>query len=99
MIPLNSEEVAWSHPRIIEFLSDNANKDNTRLCAPFSPDAEETSDLSPKVEKVLLLKKSISEAEDTAKMVQSVVKQTLPKLPMRNLSNQIISRKLLARLR
>ena len=40
IIPLNSEEVARSQTRIIEFLNDNANKDNTRLCAPSSPDAE-----------------------------------------------------------
>ena len=40
IIPLNSEEVARSQPRIIEFLSDHANKDNTRLCAPSSSNAE-----------------------------------------------------------
>ena len=69
IIPLNSEEVVRSQPRIIEFLSDNANKDNTRLCASSSPDAEKTSNLSPQVEKVPLLKESVSEAEGTAKMV------------------------------
>ena len=83
IIPLNSEEVARSQPRIIEFLSDNANKDNTRLCAFFSPDAEKTSNLSPQVEKVPLLKVSVSEAEGTAKMVWSVVKpNTTPTFPV-----------------
>ena len=72
IISLNSE-VARSQPRIIEFLSDNANKYNTLLCAPSSPDAKETSKLSPQVEKVPLLKESISEAESTAKMVWSLV--------------------------
>ena len=62
IIPLNSEEVARSQPKIIEFLSDNANKDNSRLCAPSSPDAEKTSNMSPQVEKVLWLKESVSEA-------------------------------------
>ena len=82
-IPLNSEEVARSQPRIIEFLSDNANKDNTRLCAPSCPDAEETSNLSPQVEKVPLLKESVSEAEGTAKMAWSVVKpNTTPTSPV-----------------
>ena len=47
--PLNSEEVALSQPRISEFLSDNANKESTRPSAPFSPDAEKTSNLSPQV--------------------------------------------------
>ena len=75
IIPLNSKEVARSQPRIIEFLSDsNANKDNTRLCASSSPDAEETSNLSSQVGKVPLLKEAVSEAEGTAKMVWSVVK-------------------------
>ena len=74
IIPLNSEEVARSQPRMIEFLSDIANKDNTRLCASSSPDADETSNLSPQVEKVPLLKESVSEAEGTEKMVWSVVK-------------------------
>ena len=74
IIPLNSEEVTRSQPRIIEFLSDNANKDNTRQCASSSPDAEKTSNLSRPVEKVPLLKESVSEAEGTAKMVWSVVK-------------------------
>ena len=83
IIPLNSKEVARSQPRIIEFLSDNVNKDNTRLCAPSSPDAEETSNMSPQVEKVSLLKESVSEAEGTAKMVWSVVKpNTTPTSPV-----------------
>ena len=83
IIPLNSEKVARSQPRIIEFLSDNANKDNTWLCAPSSPDAEETSNLSPQVAKVPLLKESVSEAEGTAKMVWSVVKpNTTPSSPV-----------------
>ena len=42
IIPLTSEEVARSRPRISEFLSDNASKDNTRPCAPSSPDDEKT---------------------------------------------------------
>ena len=57
-----------------EFLSDNANKDNTGPCAPSSPDAEKTSNLSPHVEKVPLRLKSVSEAEGTAKKLWSVVK-------------------------
>ena len=85
IIPLNSEEVARSQPRIIEFLSDNANKNNTRLCASSSPDAEKKSNLSPQDEKVPLLKESVSDAEGTAKMVWSVVKpnttQTSPVEP------------------
>ena len=40
IIPLNSEEVAQSQPRISEFLSDNANKDITWPWAASSPDAE-----------------------------------------------------------
>ena len=56
MTPLNSEEVALSQPRISEFLSDNANKDSIRPTAPSSPDVEKTSNLSPQVEKVLLLR-------------------------------------------
>ena len=47
---------------------------NTRLCASSCPDAEKTSNLSPQVEKVPLLKESVSEAEGTANMVRSVVK-------------------------
>ena len=74
IIPLNSEDVARSQPRISEFLSDNANKDNTRPGAPSSPNAKKTSNRSPQVEKVPLLKESVSEAEGTAKMVWSVVK-------------------------
>ena len=80
--PLNSEEVALSQPRISEFLSDNANKESTRPSAPSSPDAEKTSNLSPQVEKVPLLKESVSEAEGAAKVAWSVVKpnstSTLP---------------------
>ena len=83
IIPLNSEEVARSPPRIIEFLSDNANKNNTRLCASSSPDAEKTSNLSPQDEKVSLLKESVSDAEGTAKMAWSVVKpNTTPTSPV-----------------
>ena len=83
IIPLNSEEVARSQPRIIEFLSDNANKVNTRLCASSSPDAEKTSNLSPQFEKVPLLKESVSDAEGTAKMVWLVVKpNTTPTSPV-----------------
>ena len=66
--------MARSQPRINEFLGDNANKDNTRPCAPSSPDAKKTSNLSPQVEKVPLLKQSVSDFEGTAKMVWSVVK-------------------------
>ena len=66
--------MAWLQPRISKFLSDNANKDNSRPCAPCSKDAEKTSNLSPQDEKVPLLKKSIPEAEGTAKMVWSIVK-------------------------
>ena len=68
IIPLNLEEVAQLQTRINEFLSDNANKDNTWPCAPSSPDAEKTSNLSSQVEKVPLLKESVPEAEGTAKM-------------------------------
>ena len=83
IIPLNSKEVTRSQPRIIEFLSDNANKDNTRLCVHSSPDAEKTSNLNPQAEKVPLLKKSVSEAEGKAKMVRSVVKpNTTPTFPV-----------------
>ena len=73
MTPLNSEEVALSQPRISEFLSDNANKDSIRPTAPSSPDVEKTSNLSPQVENVPLLKESVSEAEGTAKVAWSVV--------------------------
>ena len=65
---LNSEEVALSQPRISEFLSDNANKDSIRPTAPSSPDVKKTSNLSPQVEKVPLLKESVSEAEGTEKV-------------------------------
>ena len=99
IIPLNSEEVARSQPRIIEFLSDNANKDNTRLCAPSSPDVEKASNLSPQVEKVPLLKESVPEAEGTAKTVWSVVKPNTTPTSLWNLTIQVISRKLLASLR
>ena len=68
MTPLNSEEVALSQPRISEFLSDNANKDSIQPTAPSSPDVEKTSNLSPQVENVPLLKESLSEAEGTAKV-------------------------------
>ena len=68
MTPLNSEEVALSQPRISEFLSDNANKDSIQPTAPSSLDVETTSNLSPQVEKVPLLKESLSEAEGTAKV-------------------------------
>ena len=67
MTPLNSE-VALSQPRISEFLSDNANKDSIRPTAPSSPDVEKTSNLSPQVENVPLLKESVTEAEGTAKV-------------------------------
>ena len=79
---LNSEEVALSQPRINEFLSDNANKDKTRSSAPSSPDAEKTSNMSPQVEKVPLLKESDSTAtEGTAKGVWSVVKPNTSSTP------------------
>ena len=74
---LNSEEVALSQPRINEFLSDNANKDKTRSSAPSSPDAEKTSNMSPQVEKVPLLK----ESDSTAKGVWSVVKPNTSSTP------------------
>ena len=78
---LNSE-VALSQPRINEFLSDNANKDKTLSSAPSSPDAEKTSNMSPQVEKVLLLKESDSTAtEGTAKGVWSVVKPNTSSTP------------------
>ena len=66
--------MARAQPKVCEFWSDNANKNNTWPCAPYSPDAEKTSNLSPQVKKVPLLKESVSEAEGTAKMVWSVVK-------------------------
>ena len=66
--------MAQSQTRISEFLSDNASKDNTRPYAPSSPNAGKTLNLSPQIEKVPLLKKSVSEAEGTAKMVWSIVK-------------------------
>ena len=100
IIPQNSEEVARSQPRIDKFLSDSANKDNTRPCALSSPDAEETSNLSPQVKNVLLLKESFSEAEGTAKMVWSVVKpNTTPYFPHWNFKIQVTFWKLLASLR
>ena len=79
--PLNAEEVALSQPRISEFLGDNANKESTRPSAPSSPDAEKTSNLSPQVEKVPLLKESVSEAEGTAKVAWSVVKPNTTSTP------------------
>ena len=85
--PLNSEEVALSRPRINEFLSDNANKDSTRPSAPSSLDAEKTSNLSPQVEKVPLLKESVSEAEGTAKVAWSVVKPNTTSTPPVELQN------------
>ena len=68
MTPSNSDEVALSQSRISEFLSDNANKDSIRPTAPSSPNVEKTSNLSPQVEKVPLLKEFLSEAEGTAKV-------------------------------
>ena len=68
MTPPNFREVALSQPRISEFLSDNANKDSIRPTAPSSPDVEKTSNLSPEVENVPLLKESLSETEGTAKV-------------------------------
>ena len=85
--PLNSEEVALSQPRISEFLSDNANKESTRPSAPSSPDAEKTSNLSPQVEKVPLLKEFVSEAEGTAKVAWSVVKPNTTSTPPVELQN------------
>ena len=64
--------MALSQTRINEFLSDNANKDKTWPSAPFSPDAKKTSNLSFQVEKVSLIKESVSEAEGTAKVAWSV---------------------------
>ena len=66
--------MAQSQTRVSEFLSSNANKDNSRPYAPSSSNAGKTLNLIPQVEKVCLLKKSVSEAEGTAKMVWSVVK-------------------------
>ena len=59
LTPLKSEEVTLSQPRISEFLSDNANKDSIQPTAPSSPDVEKTSNLSPQVENVPLLKESL----------------------------------------
>ena len=55
-------------------MSENANKGSTWPSAPFSPDAEKTSNLKPQVEKVPLLKESVSKAEGSAKVAWSVVK-------------------------
>ena len=85
--PLNSEEVALSQPRISEFLSGNANKESTRPSAPSYPDAEKTSNLSPQVEKVPLLKEYVSEAEGTAKVAWSVVKPNTTSTPPVELQN------------
>ena len=85
--PLNSEEMALSQPRISEFLSDNANKESTRPSAPSSSDAEKTSNLSPQVEKVPMLKESVSEAEGTAKVAWSVVKPNTTSTPPVELQN------------
>ena len=88
MTPLNSEEVELSQPRICEFLSDNASKDKTRLSAPSSPDFEKTSNLSPQVEKVPLLKESVlTEAEGTGKVAWSVVKPNTTSTPPVELQN------------
>ena len=87
MTLLNSEEVALSQPRISEFLSDNANKDSTRPTAPSSPDPEKSSNLSPQVEKVPLLKESVSEAEGTAKVAWSVVKPNTTSTSLVELQN------------
>ena len=84
--PLNSE-VALSQPRISEFLSDNANKESTRPSAPSSQDAEKTSNLSPQVEKVPLLKEFVSEAESTAKVAWSVLKPNTTSTPPVELQN------------
>ena len=90
---LISEEVALSQSRISEFLSDNASKDKTRLPAPSCPDSEKTSNLSPQVEKVPLLKESVSiEAEGIAKKVWSVVKpntSSIPPVERQNPSNSL----------
>ena len=85
--PLNSEEVALSQPRISEFLSDNANKESTRPSVPSSPDDEKTSNLSTEVEKVPLLKESVSEAEGTARVLWSVVKPNTTSTPPVELQN------------
>ena len=80
--PLNSEEVALSQPRINEFLSDNASKDKTRLSVLSSLDSKKTSNLSPQVEKVSVLKESVSTAaEGTAKVAWSVVKPSTTSTP------------------
>ena len=88
MTPLNSEKVALSQPRMSEFLSNDASKDNTRLSAPSSPDSEKTSNLSPQVEKVSLLKELVStEAECTGKVARSVVKPNTTSTPPVELQN------------
>ena len=87
MTLLNSEEMALSQPKISEFLSDNANKDSTWPTVPSSPDAEKTSNLSPQVEKVPLLKESVSEAEGTAKVAWSVVKPSTTSTSLVELQN------------
>ena len=46
-----------------------------------NPDAEKTSNLSPQVEKVPLLKESVSKAEGTAKVAWSVVKPNATLIP------------------
>ena len=83
-------------PRINEFLSDSANNDSSRPSAPSRPDAEKTSNLSPQVEKILLLKKSVSEAEGTAKVAWSVVKPNTFSAPLWSFTIQVILRVLLA---
>ena len=97
--PLNSEEVALSQPRISEFLGDNANKDSIRLSTPSSPDVEKTSNLSSQVEKIPLLKESVSKAEGTEKVAWSVAKPSTTSTPPVELQNPSILRMLLAGLR
>ena len=71
---LSSEEAALSQTKISEFLSVNVDKDKTRPSVPSIPDAEKTSNLSPQVEKVPLLKESVSKAVGTTKVAWAVVK-------------------------
>ena len=93
---LNSKEVARSQPRISQLLSDNANKNNTRLCALFSQDAEKTSNLSTQLEKIPLLNELVSEAEGTSKMIRAVVKPNTASTSLWNLKIQVLSHKVLA---
>ena len=71
----------------MSFLSDNANKDSNRLSAPSSLDAKKTSNLSLQVEKVPLLKESVSEVEGTAKVPWSIVKPNTTSNPPVELQN------------